>query len=101
MGIFQGDLIIKTAIELGMEDMRKNPWLIDHMLGDVVSNQYLRDKYGQKQIEMKHMGDLSTETTVLMPNTIGKPIPYIVKPFTPKSYDHNTGEVGIDPNTKG
>lgn len=51
MGIFQLDLIIKTAIDLGMEDMRKNPWLIDDMLSDCITNQYLKDKYGQKQID--------------------------------------------------
>lgn len=135
-GIFQGDIIIKTAIELGMEDMRKNPWLIDHMLSDLQSINYFRDKYGEKQIkackewfrnnqidvymrgrddkdrlpcvtiemgpsnekpDMKTMADQSTETTVLMPNQIGKPIPYIVKPFTPTGYDDTTGELSVDP----
>jgi hypothetical protein len=117
-GIFQLDMTIKMAIELGMEDIRKNMWLIDHMLSDCIDNPYLKDKYGQSQIdgckewflnnqidlymrpridkdrmpcvvitpgpapekdEMKHMGDASTESVVLMPNQIGKPIPYIVK----------------------
>jgi len=50
-GIFPGDALIRTAIELGMEDMRKNPWLIDHMLGDFVDIRYMRDKYGKKQID--------------------------------------------------
>lgn len=140
MGIFQLDLTIKTAIELGIEDMRKNPWLIDHMLGDCLENPYLRDKYGQKQIdackewflnnqieikmsgindkdkmpliaittgssseksEMKHMADQSTETLVLMPAQIGKPIPYIVKPFVPVGYDSQTGIVEVDDSVKG
>ena len=134
MGIFQGDIIIKNAIELGLEDMRKNPWLIDHMLEDLSQNTYFKNKYGQKQIEackdwflnnkidiymrhrkdkdqlpcitiamapnpeiesMKLMADQSTETIMLLPNKIGKPIPYIVRPFTPTSYDPNSGEVGI------
>ena len=119
--------------------MRKNPWLIDHMLSDCVDNPYLREKYGQKQIDackewflnnqidiymrprndkdrmpfvaivpgnspekedMKHMADQSTESVVLLPNTIGKPIPYIVKPFTPTGYDPSTGIVLIPPKTK-
>ncbi len=121
-GIFQGDIIIKTAIDLGIEDMKKNPWLIDHMLSDLLRNPYLKEKYGAKQIEackewfrnaqidivlrgrddkdrlpcvtiqvgpsnekpeMKSMADQSTEKAVLLPGKIGKPIPYIVKPFTP------------------
>lgn len=131
-GIFQGDIIIKTAIELGIEDMKKNPWLINHMLSDLVNINYLSDKYGQKQIdackewfaqsqidvylrgredhdrlpcvtiqmgqsneksEMKSMADQSTETMVLLPAQINKPIPYVVKPFTPKGYDEATGIV--------
>lgn len=140
MGIFQLDLTVKTAIELGLEDMRKNPWLIDHMLEDCNTNPYLKAKYGQKQIdacrewflnnqidiymrprndkdrypciaitmgsspekdEMKTMADQSTESVILMPQTIGKPIPYIMKPFVPTGYDISTGEVSIDPETKG
>ncbi len=133
-GIFQGDIIVKTAIDLGIEDMRKNPWLIDHMLGDLVNISYFTDKYGQKQVDackewlknnqidvymrgrderdrmpcvtiqigpsneksdMKLMADQSTETTLLLPNKIGKPIPYVVKPFTPVSYDDVTGELTV------
>lgn len=140
MGIFQLDLTVKMAIELGMEDMRKNPWLIDHMLGECLDNQYLREKYGQKQIdackewflnnqidiymrprndqdrmpcvviipgsapekpEMKTMADQSTETIRLMPSQIGKPIPYIVKPFIPVGYDQDAGIVQVDDNVKG
>lgn len=139
MSVFQADLSIKTAIQLGLEDIKKNPWLIDDMLSDVINNAYLKDKYGQKQIdsckewfannnidiymgyenshnklpcitvmlgssqekeEMKHMADISTETVVLLPNTIGKPIPYVVKPFVPESYDDETGILTIPDDTK-
>ena len=133
-GIFQGDIIIKTAIELGIEDMKKNPWLIDHMLSDLVKNHYFKDKYGEAQVQackewfrnaqidvymrarddkdrlpcvtiqmgpsnekvdMKLMADQSTEKAVLMPNKIGKPIGYIVKPFTPAGYDEGSGLVEV------
>lgn len=133
-GIFQGDIIILTAIQLGIEDMRKNEWLIDHLLQDLTSSVYLRQKYGQKQIdalkewfrnnqidiymrprddrdrlpcitiemgpsnekaEMKHLGDLSPHKTTLIPNQIGKPIPYVIKPFIPTGYNETTGELSI------
>lgn len=51
MGIFQSDLSIKTAIDLGIQDMRENLWLIDDMLSDVIVNPFLAQKYGQAQIE--------------------------------------------------
>lgn len=140
MAIFQGDLTIKTAIELGLEDMRKNPWLIDDAMSDIVENPYLKDKYGQKQIDamkewfannqidiymrsrndkdrlpcvtitmgasqekddMKHMADQSTESVMLFPQDINKPINYVVKPFAFTSYDPDTGELEVDPSLKG
>jgi hypothetical protein len=136
-GIFQGDIIIKAAIELGFEDMRKNSWLIDHMLEDLTRNRYLKDKYGKKQVEackewlannqvdiylrprddkdrmpnitielgastekseMKHLGDLSAHKTILLPNQIGQPIPYVIPPFVPTDYDEATGVVSVDPS---
>lgn len=139
-GIFQGDIIIKTAIDLCMEDMKKNPWLLDHMLSDLVTNVYLRDKYGQKQIDackewfrnnnipvymrgrndkdefpcitiemgpspekeaMKTMADQSTEKVALMPKDIGKPIGYVVKPFTIGAYDSDTGHIDTDQDILG
>lgn len=51
MAIFQSDLTIKMAVELGIQDIKDNPWLIDDILGDAAQNIYLRDKYGQKQID--------------------------------------------------
>lgn len=50
MSIFLGDIRIKTMIELGLEDISKNSWLLDDILGDTISNPYLRERYGS-QIE--------------------------------------------------
>lgn len=66
MAIFQSDLSIKTAIELGMEDLRKNIWLIDDILGDVLVNPYLKDKYGQKQIDACKEWFLNNQIDVYM-----------------------------------
>ena len=50
MAIFLGDIRLKTAIELGLEDIAKNPWLLNDILGDTLGNVYLRERYGS-QIE--------------------------------------------------
>jgi hypothetical protein len=138
--IHQSDLIIREAVSLGLDDLRKNEWLIDDILSQCATNTYLQDKYGQKQIDaakewirnnqvdiymahrrdrdklpcvtislgsssekedMKTLSDLSTDTVQLLPNVIGKPIAYIVKPFTILNYDIGSGEVSIDSTTKG
>lgn len=126
--LFLGDLRIKAAITLGLEDISKNDWLLNDILGDTVANEYMRRFYGSQidsckqwlannrinvllsarddkiefpsitielgtsneKSEMKHMGDLSTETIKLLPNNINKPIPYIIRPI-PGSYDSVTG----------
>lgn len=119
MSLFLGDIRIKTMIELGLEDISKNPWLLNDVLGDTVANQYLRERYGKQiesckqwlknnrinitlseqqgdkmdfpaisieigasneKLEMKHMGDLSTQKIRLIPNEINKPMPYVIKP---------------------
>lgn len=134
MGLQQSDIFIKTAIELGIEDMRKNPYLIEHMLDDLVTNRYVKEKYGLKQVEackewiannqievnlrprddrdrlpcvsiylensnekpdMKSMADQSPESLILLPNKIGKPIPFIVNPFVPEGYDQALGVVEV------
>lgn len=133
-GIWQGDVVIKALLDLGIEEMRRNPWLVQHALSSLKSTEYFSDKYGQKNIdaciewltnnkidvymrprndkdqlpcvtitpgntpekpEMKHMADLSVERIILLPLEIGKPIPYVIKPFTPISYDSSTGEIGV------
>ena len=132
MSFYSGDTLIKTAIELGLADIKKQPWLIQDMLSDFVNNPYLREKYGQKEIARckewfennnievllkyrndkdtmpcvtialggssekqayKTLGDLSPCVETLMPGEIGKPIPYVLKPFVPQSYDEDTGEI--------
>lgn len=51
MAIFPGDVIIKTAIELGLEDLKKNPWIIDDIFSDFIENPFLKQKYGMKEVQ--------------------------------------------------
>jgi hypothetical protein len=139
-GVFQGDVIIKAMVDLGIEEMKKNDWLLDHAFESLLATKYIADKYGRKQIEaakewlannkidvymrpredkdqlpmvtifplpsnekpeMKTLGDMSTIRKILMPNEIGKPIPWVVKPFTPLAYDTNTGLLALPITTPG
>lgn len=139
-GVFQGDVIIKAMVDLGIEEMKKNDWLLDHAFESLLATKYIADKYGRKQIEaakewlannkidvylrpredkdqppmvtifplpsnekpeMKTLGDMSTIRKILMPNEIGKPIPFVVKPFTPLAYDIGTGLLALPSSTPG
>jgi hypothetical protein len=50
-GLSPTDALIKTAIELAIEDLLKNPWIIEHMYAPFVENPILSKKYGYKEIE--------------------------------------------------
>lgn len=139
MGIHQSDLKIRSAIVLGLEDIKNNPWLINYILEDVTKDPFLKEQYSSQikackewlknneiEVYMRHrldkdrlpcititlgnsperdeektMADATTCTQILMPNEIGKPIPFVMKPFTPTSYDPVTGKMSIDPLTQG
>ncbi len=50
MGIVQSDLLVRVAITKTIEEMRKNPWLIDDCFSDLIEDPLLRDVYGAKEI---------------------------------------------------
>lgn len=134
MGIFQGDVVIGEIVNLILEDIRKNPWLIEDILSDFIENPYLAKKYGIKEIQnckewfannkisvyntvrpdhverdyvtiavgnssednsLATCSDMSVFVEQFDPSEINKPIPYIVSPFTPLSYDSSTGFVEV------
>jgi hypothetical protein len=56
----------------------------------------------QKEAEpMKTMGDASVDSVMLLPTTINQPIPFVVKPFTPVSYDAPSGALEVPDGLKG
>lgn len=51
MGIVQSDLLIRVAILKTLEEVRKNPWLLDDILSDLTQDPLLAEVYGQKEID--------------------------------------------------
>ena len=78
MALFQGDFVIKTAIELAIEDIIKNTWLIDDIFSDFVDNPILKIKYGQKEIERAREWFLNNKINFYMKHRIdGEEFPAI------------------------
>ncbi len=67
MSLFLTDIRIKTMMELGLEDISKNPWLLQDILGDTVSNPYLRERYGS-QIESCKQWLANNRINILLSN---------------------------------
>ena len=49
--IFQTDAILKVLIEENLEQIKLNPWLIEQILWDFTHSQFLKTKYGEKQVK--------------------------------------------------
>lgn len=72
MGIFQADAILATSVRLFLEDLRKNIWLMDYILEDFITNPYLIEKYGQKQVDSAKEWFLNTQIDVCIGYHPGK-----------------------------
>ena len=71
-GIFQGDIIIKTAIELAIDDMRKNPWVIEDVFRSLVENPILKWKYGLKEVARAKEFILNNKIPIYMRHRVDK-----------------------------
>lgn len=72
VGIFQGDLVIKTAIELAIEDIRKNGWIIEDIFRTLVENPLLAQKYGMKEIARAKEFLLNNKINIYMRHRLDK-----------------------------
>jgi hypothetical protein len=50
MGMISTDLLVKSAIEAGINDLRKNNWILPDILGWLAEDQMTASEYGWKEI---------------------------------------------------
>lgn len=72
IGIFQGDLIIKAAVELSLDDMRKTPWVIDDVFRSLIENPILSKKYGAKELARAREFILNNNIPVYLRHRVDK-----------------------------
>lgn len=70
MALFQGDVVVKLAMQIAIEDIKKNTWLIDDIFSDFVDNPILKEKYGQKEIERAREWILNNKINFYMKHRI-------------------------------
>jgi len=68
MSIWQGDVFFRRIIELILRDVRQNPWLMDDILSDFVTDPMLSGIYGQKEIENAKKWITDNEISVFLPH---------------------------------
>lgn len=72
MSLFPGDAIIKMAVELGLEDLRKNSWLVEDIFSDFIENPILAQKYGMKEIQRAKEFLLNNKIEIFMAHRLDK-----------------------------
>jgi hypothetical protein len=68
MGMWQGDVFFRRIIELIINDIRDNEWLLDDVLSDLVTDPMLSGVYGQKEINNAKKWLRDNEISVLLPH---------------------------------
>lgn len=65
IGIFQSDVIIRTALTLAINDLRTNPWLQDHIFASL-KDDVTKKTYGEKEIKQAKDWFSKTDIPVVM-----------------------------------
>jgi hypothetical protein len=65
-GVFQGDIIVRTAIIRAMDLVRADPKLLDHVFHSLAEDELTRDVYGAKQIAEARKWFMKTDIPVFM-----------------------------------
>lgn len=66
LGVFQSDVIIRTAIVAAIADLRANPWLLDYVFASLPRDQTTLREYGEKEVAQAKKWFLSTNIPVFL-----------------------------------
>lgn len=73
-GIHQSDIIIRSALIAAMEDMRANPWLLDHAFASLPKDSLTSSEYGQREIDAAKKWFLKDRIPVFMSTRIDQAV---------------------------
>ena len=65
-GIHQSDIIIRSAIQVALADLRANPWLLDYVFASLPTDQITWKEYGEKSIQAAKAWFLKTNIPVII-----------------------------------
>lgn len=79
-GIFQSDVIIRTALVAAIADLRANPWLLDYVFASLPKDSLTLKDYGEQEVARAKEWFMRTDIKVLMGSRVpdGEPPPVCV-----------------------
>lgn len=66
LGIFQSDIVVRTAIVAGLADLRENPALLDYVFASLPRDPLTYKVYGEEQVKMAKDWFLTQDIPVFM-----------------------------------
>lgn len=66
LGIHQSDVIIRSALTVGLADMRANPWLLDYVFASLPQDSLTWKEYGEKSVQQAKQWFLGAQIPVKM-----------------------------------
>lgn len=71
IGIYQSDVIVRTAIEFALADLRANPYLLKYTFAGLVRDDQTVNRYGEKERQKAINWFLKTDIPVVMDFRLG------------------------------
>ncbi len=98
-GIFQSDIIVRTAIAAALDDMRSKPWLVDFVLQSLLDDELTRKYYGEEEVALVKDWFINTEIPVKMAFSLdGVVAPLIAITLTESTEDTaSLGDIHYEP----
>lgn len=103
LGIFQGDIVIRTAILMGLRELRDRPELLDYCFAWLPQDEYTAKQYGTATVEAAKRWYLNTEVNVSLDVRVGEaklPMVSITLGDSQES-DSTLGDIHYDPAEDG
>jgi hypothetical protein len=100
LGIFQSDVIIRTAIVAAIADLRANPWLLDYVFASLPKDSMTMSQYGEQEVSRAKEWFLGTDIPVIMyPNLDAAKLPCISISLLESSENAATvGDIHYEPS---
>lgn len=74
MAILQTDILLRTMLEAGINDLRKNPWILDDVFGGLAGDPLSKVEYGFKEVKAAKAWFMGNNISVYLPYRIDNPV---------------------------
>jgi hypothetical protein len=93
-GIFQSDVIIRSALIRALDDIRDNPWLLDFIFASLLHDEVTREEYGEKNLEEAKSWFLKTDVPVSMSYRHDQPVSPLIAVSLEDSSENGANSLG-------